>query len=69
MDAPDAVSVALDPPQIVGLVAVTAGRGSTVTLFTDVLLQPFASIPVTVYAVVTVGDTLTVGVAGPIFQL
>ena len=59
--APDAVSV-LEAPAQMGLVpevAVTVGVGVTVTVSWDVLVQPFAPVPVTVYVVVAPGDTVT----------
>jgi hypothetical protein len=49
------------PEQIVVLdaVAVTVGVVLTVTSCVDVLVQPFAAVPVTVYVVVDVGETVT----------
>jgi hypothetical protein len=59
--APPAVSVAEFPAHIdVGLeTAVTVGLGSTIKFIVFVLMQPAALVPVTVYIVVTVGETLT----------
>jgi hypothetical protein len=59
--APFAVSVLLCPVQIAGGEAetVTLGRGFTVRITVVVLLQPFPSVPVTVYVAVAVGHTLT----------
>jgi hypothetical protein len=37
----------------------TFGAGLTVIVRVDVLVQPFAAVPVTVYVVVVVGDTVT----------
>lgn len=61
MVAPLAVSVALLPTQteVLEAVVVTVGVGFTVTVNTEVLVQPFAAVPVTVYVVVVVGDTVT----------
>ena len=49
------------PEQIVVLeaVAVTVGVVLTVTNCVDVLVQPLAAVPVTVYVVVDVGETVT----------
>lgn len=60
-DPPEAVSVILPPEQIVVLDAVTeiVGFGFTVMVCTAELIQPFASVPVTVYVVLVVGETVT----------
>lgn len=49
------------PEQIVVLeaVAVTVGEAFTVISLVEVAEQPFASVPVTVYVVVVVGETVT----------
>jgi hypothetical protein len=61
VEAPVAVNVVELPVQIDALdaVAVTAGEAFTVMRRVDVLVQPLISVPVTVYVVVVVGDTVT----------
>lgn len=61
MDAPVAVSVVELPEQIDALeaVAVTVGEAFTVMRRVDVFVHPLAFVPVTVYVVVVVGDTVT----------
>jgi len=51
----------LFPAHIVGAaaVALTVGVGLTVIKRVEVLVQPFAAVPVTVYVVVVVGETVT----------
>jgi hypothetical protein len=51
----------LPPTQIdpLEVVAVTAGEAFTLTVTVEVFTQPLASVPVTVYVVVVVGDTVT----------
>jgi hypothetical protein len=44
---------------VLDAVAVTVGVVLTVTSCVDVLVQPFAAVPVTVYVVVVVGETVT----------
>jgi hypothetical protein len=58
-DAPDAVSVTVEPAQIDAeeAVAVTLGNAFTFTVAVSVLAHPLASVPVTVYVVVTDGLT------------
>ena len=52
------------------LLAVTVGFGFTVNVMVVVFVQPEALAPVTVYVVVTVGDTLTgVPIKPPGFQV
>jgi hypothetical protein len=60
VDAPTPVSVALVPEQTAAalLVAVTVGNALTVIVFVAVFIQPFASVPVTVYVAVDVGMKL-----------
>jgi hypothetical protein len=62
VDAPLPVSVTRLPLQIVVavLLAVTGGSGFTVTVTLLVFVQPFASVPVTVYVVVADGVTVMV---------
>jgi hypothetical protein len=62
VDPPVAVIVVEVPEQIVlfAAVAVIVGIGLTVTTEVAVLLQPFASVPVTVYVDVDVGFAVTV---------
>jgi divalent metal cation (Fe/Co/Zn/Cd) transporter len=59
--APLAVSAVLLPTQteVFDAVVVTVGVGFTVTVNTEVFVQPFAAVPVTVYVVAVVGDTVT----------
>ena len=59
--APLAASVVLLPTQteVFDAVVVTVGVGFTVTVNTEVFVQPFAAVPVTVYVVAVVGDTVT----------
>lgn len=61
VEAPLALSVVELPAQIVVLeaVVVTVGVGLTVIVRVDVFVQPFAAVPVTVYVVEDVGDTVT----------
>lgn len=61
VDAPDDVSVTLLPTQMDALEAdaVTDGEIFTVMVRVAVPVQPFAAVPVTVYVVVVVGDTVT----------
>jgi len=47
---------------------VTFGSGLTVTTTLAVLVQPLPSVPVTVYVVVAVGDTVIEGVVPPVLQ-
>ncbi len=58
--APPAVNVDDEPEHIVDgdAEAVTVGVGLTVTVTVAVLVQPSALVPVTVYVVVLVGDTV-----------
>jgi hypothetical protein len=60
VDAPLPVIVVELPEQIVPpeVVVVTVGDGFTVMVRVDVLLQP-VDVPVTVYVVVVVGETVT----------
>ena len=60
MLAPPAVKTELAPEQIVDgdAEAVTVGVGLTVTVTVAILVQPSALVPVTVYVVVLVGDTV-----------
>ena len=55
--------IVVEPP------AATEGKLYTPTSVVAVLLQPFTSVPVTVYTVYDVGVTLQVAVAGPPDQL
>jgi hypothetical protein len=57
--APLAVSVADCPLQIVAEVTVTTGSGLTFTVTCVDAVQPFTSVPVTVYVVVEVGLAVT----------
>ena len=59
--APDPVNVVDCPAQILVLlaVAVTDGNELTVTERTEVFVQPFTSVPVTVYVVFKVGVAVT----------
>ena len=54
----------LAPTQIVAALAVidAVGNGLTVTTTWSVFTQPLASVPVTVYVVVAVGDAVTLAV-------
>ena len=52
------------PRQIVPPVAVTVGKGFTVTTHEAVPVHPFPSVPVTLYVVVVVGLT-TLGFPAP----
>ena len=62
-EVPAAFNVALPPMQIVELgdEAVTVGCAPTVMTIVCTFVQPFAAVPVTVYVVVTVGVTTTLG--------
>src|SRR5258706_15164034 len=64
---PEAVRVAGPPIQItgVGQVMLHIGTGFTVTIVEHELLQPLASVTVTVYVVVTVGLTVMAAVVAP----
>jgi hypothetical protein len=59
--APFAVSVVVPPEQIVlnDALLLTEGRGLTVIVLVAIFVQPVALVPVTVYVVVAVGDTVT----------
>ncbi len=61
VDAPLAVRVVELPAQIVALDVVvdTVGAALTVIVRVDVFVHPFAPVPVTMYVVVDVGDTVT----------
>ena len=61
VEAPLALNEVLPPTQIAEFVelAVTVGNGLTVTPTVAVFTQPLALVPVTVYVVVVVGDTVT----------
>ncbi len=67
---PEAVRVAEPPIQITGLgqVMLHIGTGFTVTIVEHELLQPLASVTVTVYVVVTVGLTVMAAVVAPVLQ-
>jgi hypothetical protein len=64
---PAAVKVALCPLQIVGELTVIVGREFTVTVATAVFEQPEV-VPVTVYVVVEVGETVNGFAVEPVFQ-
>jgi hypothetical protein len=61
VEAPLALNEVLPPTQIAEFVelAVTVGDGLTVIVTVEVFTQPLASVPVTVYVVVVIGDTVT----------
>jgi hypothetical protein len=61
VDAPLALNEVLPPTQIAEFaeLAVTVGNGLTVMVRVAVFTQPLALVPVTVYVVVVVGDTVT----------
>ncbi len=61
VDAPLALNEVLPPTQIAEFaeLAVNVGNGLTVTPTVAVFTQPLALVPVTVYVVVVVGDTVT----------
>jgi hypothetical protein len=61
VEAPLALNEVLPPTQIAEFVelAVTVGNGLTVTPTVAVFTQPLALVPVTVYVVLVVGDTVT----------
>jgi LysM repeat protein len=61
VEAPLALNEVLPPTQIAEFaeLAVTVGNGLTVTPTVAVFTQPLALVPVTVYVVVVVGDTVT----------
>ena len=44
------------------------GGGATVTVVEHELVQPFASVTVTVYTVVTLGVTVVIGVVAPVLH-
>ena len=69
--APLAVRETLLPAQIAGVagVTVTFGIGLTVTVTVAVETQPWAEVTATVYVVVTAGETETMAVKSPVFQL
>jgi hypothetical protein len=62
--APAAVSVAVWPEHIDGLLTVTVGLGRTVITFVAVPTQPFEAVPDTVYVVVVAGEK-TLGLPAP----
>ena len=61
MLAPVALMLVLLPIQIEDglLLALTTGRALTVTVALELLLHPCELVPVTVYVVVAVGETVT----------
>ena len=63
--------IVIDAPRhIVPPVAVTVGRGFTVTTLDAVFVQPFPSVPVTTYVVVVVGLTIfEFPFPSPLFQV
>ena len=65
---PEAVKVAVAPEQIVGELTVIVGFGPMLTVATAVFEQPCASVPVTVYVVVLVGETEIGFVVSPVLH-
>ena len=65
MDAPLAVRMPVVPLQMVIVVEATEGNELTVTVVATVLLQPWALMPVTLYTVLDVGDTVIEDAAPP----
>lgn len=67
---PAAVMVAEAPGQMLGTghVMTHIGAGFTVTVFEHELVQPLASVTVTVYVVVTAGLTVIDAVVAPVLQ-
>ena len=59
VEAPVAVSVVLEPLQMVAAGTLMVGNGLTVTVTVVVPTQPAAEVPVTVYVVVVVGFAVT----------
>ena len=69
VDAPVAVKVTVPPKQTdCAKPALTIGKGFTVTVTADVLIQPAADVPVTVYVVVAAGVNATPCVT-PLFHV
>ena len=68
-EAPEAVNVVLSPIQIILSPSITiVGNGFTFTVKLVVVVQPFVSVAVTVYVVVTAGVTDIVDVISPLLQ-
>jgi hypothetical protein len=65
--APAAVNVAVDPEQMEGEFTVMLGNGFTVTVATAVLEHPFV-VPVTVYDLVLLGETVIGFEVDPVLQ-
>ena len=67
---PDPVSVEFDPGQMVAgdALALTVGRGFTVTVTDVVPVHPAALVPVTVYVVVEAGDTTSGLLVDPVLH-
>lgn len=65
---PVPVNIALWPAQIVALLLPIVGKGKTVSVVVPVVLQPLASVTVTVYAVVAVTVGVMVAVVAPVLQ-
>jgi hypothetical protein len=65
---PTAVNVALPPGHIVGELTVIVAGGPIVTVAIAVPVQPAASVPVTVYEVVLIGETEIGLVVAPVDQ-
>ena len=67
MDAPVPLKITDDPIHIiVDGVVVTVGNAFTVTVVVAILVQPFASVPVTVYVAVVAGTKETPSVIPPV---
>ena len=66
--APLAVRVPVDPLQIVEEVDATLGKLFTVMLPVAVFVQPFPSVPVTVYVVLPPGLAVMLVVVAPVLQ-
>ena len=66
---PDAVRTVLSPIQIVSLPLIDAiGGGDTVTVTVNAFVHPFPSVPITVYDVALVGETVIEPAVAPVFQ-
>ena len=65
-----AVSVELSPTQILAseVVTVMTGSGLTITVTAPVVTQPSGLVTVTLYVVVTTGETVVVAVLAPLLH-
>jgi hypothetical protein len=68
VDAPLHMVPSLAVPELSATVMTAVGKGLTVIVAVSVSVQPFAVVIVTVYVVVTIGDTILPAVLAPLLQ-